>query len=209
MTIAYIDESGNLADGKLFFITVVVCVESDKVPEILFRKVRKVLNKKKLKEGKEIKFSGSSDRLKNYFVKRISNEKIYCFTFVIEKDMKNIKDSPENYGKVLSWVMREGFSLYHWNRVIIDRKFDKERDQKLLLSKLRNFGLDLKKINFVDSKKSDGIKLADFIAGFYGQFYNSNKPLPKPISVIVKEERLAWSLLKQKVAEPKGSDAPI
>jgi hypothetical protein len=102
--------------------------------------------------------------------------------------------------------MREGFQLYNWNKVFIDRKFDKKRDQESLELKLIEYGLDIKKLNFIDSKKSDGIKLADFIAGFYGQFYNSNKPLPKPISVIVKEERLTWSLLKQKVAEPKGSD---
>lgn len=206
MITAYIDESGNLADSKLFFITAVVCVENEKMPTALFKKIRKVLNKKKLSEGKEIKFSSSSERSKNYFVKRIVNENIYCFTFVIEKDLKSIKDNPENYAKVLSWVMKEGFQLYKWNKVVVDRKFDKDRDQENLILKLSEYGLDIKKINFVDSKKSDGVKIADFISGFYGQFYNSNKPLPKPISVIVKEERVAWSLLKQKVAEPKGSD---
>ena len=52
----------------------------------------------------------------------------------------------------------------------------------------------------------DGIKLADFVAGFYGQFYNMDKPLPKPLKNIISEERVSWGLIKQKAVAPKGSD---
>ena len=143
MVTAYLDESGNLADSNPFFITVVVCLKNEKIPTRIIKRLRRVLGRRKGKIGKEIKFNNSSERVKNYFIKRLLNEDIYCLVLVIDKEKKQI---------------------------------------------------------------NDGVKLADFIAGFYGQFYNSNKSLPNQLSSNVSEERLSWSLLTQKTVVPKGSD---
>ena len=105
-------------------------------------------------------------------------------------------------------MIKIGIAIHGWGKVIVDRKFDKKIDQEKLAEEIVTLGLDINKISFVDSKINDGIKLADFVAGFYGQFYNSNKPLPKLILGMVSEERLSWNLLKQKTVVPKGSDAP-
>ncbi|HCR35915.1 hypothetical protein A2130_00115 [Candidatus Woesebacteria bacterium GWC2_33_12] len=208
MITAYIDESGNLADNRPFLITAIVCLENDNIPSRIIKRLRRVLGRKKGKIGKEIKFSNSSDRIKNYFIKRLSNEKLYSLVFVFDKEKKQIKDNPENYAKILNWVIKIGIAIHGWGKVIVDRKFDKKIDQEKLAEEIVTLGLDINKISFVDSKINDGIKLADFVAGFYGQFYNSNKPLPKLILGMVSEERLSWNLLKQKTVVPKGSDAP-
>src|SRR3990172_995665 len=107
-------------------------------------------------------------------------------------------------------LLRESveFSVHNWDKVVIDRKFDKERDQKELVEILAKENIRITKVKFADSVSEDGIKLADFVAGFYGQFYNKKAPLPKPLRSIVSEERLSWALIKQKAVAPKGSDGP-
>ncbi len=206
MVTAYIDESGNLADKNPFFITAVVCLEDEKVPTRIIKRLRRVLGRRKGKIGKEIKFNNSSERVKKYFIKRFLNEDMYCLVLVVDKVKKQIIDSPENYAKILIRILNIGTKIYNWQKIIIDRKFDKLIDQQKLNKEIKSSGVDAKKIEFVDSEINDGVKLADFIAGFYGQFYNSNKPLPKELSSNVSEERLSWSLLTQKTVVPKGSD---
>lgn len=209
MVTAYIDESGNLADKKPYFIVAVVPVKDKRLPSRIMKRVRRVLGRRKGKIGKELKFSTSSSRVKNFFVKRLEAEKLYCFVFVVDKLGKKIEDSPENYGVVINWVLREGFSMLGWEKVVIDRKFDKEKDQKKLLSVIKStMKTNMSKVLFGDSINEDGIKLSDFVAGFYGQFYNLEKPLPKPLKNIVSEGRVSWNLLKQKTVVPKGPDAP-
>lgn len=205
MITAYIDESGNLADNHPFFITAVVCLEDNNIPSRMIKRLRRILGRRKGKVGKEIKFNNSSNRTKNYFIKRFTTEKIYCLAFVIDKEKKQIKDTPENYAKILNWVIKTGILVHDWSKIIVDRKFDKKIDQEKLSREITISGLDINKITFVDSKTNDGIKLADFVAGFYGQFYNSDKPLPKLLSGMISEERLSWNLLKQKTVVPKGS----
>lgn len=209
MITAYLDESGNLTDNNPFFITAVVCLKDERIPSRIIKRLRRILGRRKGKIGKEIKFNNSSERVKNYFIKRLLSEDMYCLVLVVDKDKKRIVDNPENYAKVLVRVLNIGTKIYNWEKVIIDRKFDKLIDQQKLKEELKLSGIDIKKIEFVDSEVNDGVKLADFVAGFYGQFYNSNKPLPKPLSSNVSEERLSWSLLTQKTVVPKGSDAPI
>ena len=79
MNIAYIDESGNLADKNPFFIVAVVSVKDEKLPSRIIKRVRRVLGRSKGKVGKELKFSGSSARLREYLVKRLESENLYCF----------------------------------------------------------------------------------------------------------------------------------
>src|SRR3989344_5765048 len=172
MTVAYIDESGNLADKNPFFIVAIVPIEDERLPNRIIKRVRRILGRRKGKVGKELKFTSSSSRLREYLVKRLESENLYCYVFVI------------------------------------DRKFDKERDQKELVEILAKENIRITKVKFADSVSEDGIKLADFVAGFYGQFYNKKAPLPKPLRSIVSEERLSWALIKQKAVAPKGSDGP-
>jgi len=208
MITAYLDESGNLADDNPFFITAVVCLKNEKIPTRIIKRLRRVLGRRKGKIGKEIKFNNSSDRVKNYFIKRLLGEDIYCLILAVDKEKKQIADNPENYAKVLIRILNIGTKIYNWEKIVIDRKFDKLIDQQKLNKEVSLSGIDVDKIEFVDSEIDDGVKLADFVAGFYGQFYNSNKPLPKQLTSNVSEERLSWSLLTQKTVVPKGSDAP-
>lgn len=209
MITAYIDESGNLTDNNPFFITAVVCLRDERIPSRIIKRLRRVLGKRKGKVGKEIKFNNSSIRVKNYFIKRFLDEDLYCLVLVIDKEKKRIADSPENYAKVLIRVLNIGTKIYNWEKIIIDRKFDKLIDQQRLDKEIVLSGVTIREIKFVDSEVSDGVKLADFVAGFYGQFYNLNKPLPKELSGNASEERLSWSLLTQKTVVPKGPDASI
>lgn len=206
MITAYIDESGNLADNNPFFITAVVCLKDERIPVRIIKRLRRILGRRKGKIGKEIKFNNSSERVKNYFIKRFLGEDIYCLVLVVDKEKKQISDNPENYAKVLIRILNIGTKIYNWQKIIIDRKFDKLADQQKLNKEISLSGISIKKIEFVDSEANDGVKLADFIAGFYGRFYNSNKTLPKELSSNVSEERLSWSLLTQKTVVPKGSD---
>ena len=167
MITAYVDESGNLADSHPFFVTAVVCLENNKIPSRIIKRLNRVLGKRTRKVGKEMKFNNSSDRVKNYFIKRFTNEKLYCLAFIVNKEKKQIKDNPENYAKILNWVIKTGVSIHSWGKIIIDRKFDKKIDQRKLEEEIVTFGLDIDKIFFVDSKINDEVKLADFVAGFY------------------------------------------
>jgi len=206
MITAYIDESGNLADNNPFFITAVVCLNDQRIPSRMVKRLRRVLGKRKGKIGKEIKFNNSSVRVKNYFLKRFSEEDAYCVVLVIDKEKNKIIDNPENYAKILVRILNIGTKIYNWEKIIIDRKFDKLIDQQKLNKEISSSGINSENIEFVDSKINDGVKLADFVAGFYGQFYNSNKLLPKELSSNVSEERISWSMITQKTVVPKGSD---
>lgn len=206
MVTAYIDESGNLADNKPFFITAVVCLKDERIPSRIIKRLRRVLGKRKGKVGKEIKFNNSSERIKNYFLKRFIAENIYCVVLTIDKEKKKIIDNPKNYAKILVRILKIGTKIYNWEKIIIDRKFDKLTDQEILNKEISLSGINSEAIEFVDSEINDGVKIADFVAGFYGQFYNSNKLLPKELSSNVSEERISWSMITQKTVVPKGSD---
>ena len=206
MITAYIDESGNLADNNPFFITAVVCLTDQQIPSRMIKRLRRVLGKRKGKVGKEIKFNNSSVRVKNYFLKRFSEEDVYCVVLVIDKENKIIVDSPENYAKILVRILSIGTKIYNWGKIVIDRKFDKLIDQQKLNKEISLSGINNNKIEFIDSEISDGVKLADFVVGFYGQYFNSNKLLPKQLSSNVSEERISWSMITQKTVVPKGSD---
>jgi len=209
MITAYIDESGNLADNNPFFITAVVCLTDQRIPSRIVKRLRRVLDKRKGKIGKEIKFNNSSIRVKNYFLKRFLAEEIYCVVLTIDKEKKTIIDNPENYAKILVRILNIGIKIYNWEKIVIDRKFDKLIDQQKLIKEISLSGINNQNFEFVDSEINDGVKIADFIAGFYGQFYNSNKLLPKELSSNVSEERISWSMITQKTVVPKGSDVSI
>ncbi|MDP3918003.1 MAG: DUF3800 domain-containing protein, partial [Candidatus Woesebacteria bacterium] len=114
MITAYLDESGNLADNNPFFITAVVCLNDERIPIRIIKRLRRVLGRKKGKIGKEIKFNNSSERVKNYFIKRLLSEDMYCLVLVVDKDKKQISDSPENYAKILVRILNIGIKIYNW-----------------------------------------------------------------------------------------------
>lgn len=206
MSVAYIDESGNLADGNPFFVIAVVPIDDERLPSRIIKRTRSILGRNKGRVGGELKFNNSSIRVKKYFIERLVKEKVSCFVFVIEKANRKIVDSPENYGVILSWILSQGFKLWKWELAVVDRKYDKKRDQEKLLGILKSGGIARNKVDFVDSLNSDGVKLADFVAGFYSVLYNNQQSLPDLLKTIVLEEKVSWTLIKQKAAVPKRSD---
>src|SRR5258706_15420092 len=167
MITAYIDESGNLADKEPFFIVAVVPIDNARLTERIIKRLRRVVGREKRKDKDEIKFSKISDRVKDYFIKRFEESNLYCFVFVINKNDRRIKDTPENYGSILAHILHLGFSIFNWEKAVIDKKFSKLRDQEKLHVFLQNDGVDTMKVNFVDSMQVDGVKLAEFVAGYY------------------------------------------
>lgn len=211
---AYIDEAANLADENQFFIIGVVSTQSKKELRQILKRARKVVLEKSKHQVPEIKISRVAKRVSTYVIKKLAQKDVAIYVWVVDKESRRVKDTPQNYGLVLAHALGYGFNLAGWSKVWVDEKYNKERDRRTLEQSLRKFlgdgVIDQGKVIFARSEKEPGLGLADFVAGaFYAAYNQGNNELTKILRPkIVMEEKVLWRELKQKATAPRGSVGP-
>ena len=136
-TYAYLDEAANLADENQFLIIGVVSTCSPKQIERILKRARQTILKKSKRQAPRMKFSRVARRVAYYVIRKLSQKDITVYAWIIDKEKRRVKDTPRNYGLVLSHVLKYGFQVAGWDKVWIDKKYSKERHQHQLENTLR------------------------------------------------------------------------
>lgn len=211
---AYVDEAANLADENRFFIVGVVSTRSKKELRHILKRARKVVLGKGRRQVPEIKFSRVARRVAEYVIKRLARKDVAIYVWIVDKEGRRVKDTPQNYGLVLAHALKYGFNLAGWDKVWVDEKYSKERDRHRLEQTLRKVlgddTVEQGRVIFTKSEKEPGLGLADFVAGsFYTAYNQEDSKLMKLLQPkIVMEEKIKWKEVKQKTTAPRGSVAP-
>jgi len=168
----YIDESGNLTDTNDSFVVVVALVAEQHNVKLkrIIRKERRRLRMakgKRRKDGKiaEFKFHTVGNKTRKRVLERLSKQEVELFVFVLEKGKEIIADTPENYARLVWYVLAECLKRYPKAPVFIDSHFNLvERREAFNACIAQMAGREIE-ISHKDSNLEPGVGLADFVAG--------------------------------------------
>jgi len=172
----FIDESGTLPDQNDRFIVICgVAVKQLKEAENIFSRISTSLKISKTKL-QEIKFYHAGQKTKRQFLSGLVLANFGIFILVIDKKMRKIIDSPENYGILVADLINEINLWYKPERIdfILDkhfyRKIDQDRFDNILRGEIKD-NIE-HKIEHVDSKINYLVNIADMAAGAVLRKYN-------------------------------------
>lgn len=202
-TYIYIDESGSLSGTEFYFVVAAVFSESPKSLKHIVKRVRKKIGRKKLRQIPELKFHASNEITRRRLLTMLAKQKVKFLTLIVDKEGRQVKDSPENYGLVLK-TLTEHFPKGENVLFMIDRKFTKERE----VIRLKRLVADPRAV-FVDSKRNPFVQLADFVAGAMNHYFNfGNEKYFQIIKEKTEIKKVRWTQLKGKALAPRGSVDP-
>lgn len=192
MTYLYIDESGDLGFGKNgseYFIITCVKIDDEKTNSVFRRIAKKVRQRKlskKFKETPELKFSNSSDIIRNEFLTRAARLDIEIYSLIIKKEYtkKNLQENlPILYNYLINILLerpllkiKNDYEL----TICLDKcmspsqRNDFERYTKTkFLTKFNEIPKIL--ITHDNSELNGGLQVIDFICGAFSYKYNTEK----------------------------------
>lgn len=192
MTFLYIDESGDLGfkkTGSEYFVITCVKIDDEKT-NLAFRripqKVRLRKLSKKYKETPELKFSNSSEIIRNGFLTRAAMLNIEVYSLIIKKEHTK-KDLQENLPILYNYLINV---LLEKPLAKVDRNFELTvcLDKCMSPSQRNNFEAYTKtkflgrfmtipkiSISHENSRSNGGLQALDFICGAFGYKYNTAK----------------------------------
>jgi len=167
--VIFIDESGTLPDVSDRYIVLAALVASNPqgLEKILpkFRKKTPLKgSRKKEKQVREFKFHYVGDITRRRVLEEIISKNIKIYVLVVNKIGRKIKDSPENYGKLIKSLVTTLIRKENPKKIYIDKHFGSKNDSEKLQSFLDSIN-DQVEFKQVDSVADPRIDLADFIAG--------------------------------------------
>ena len=202
-THVYVDESGSLSGTEFYFVVAAVFSESPKSLRHIVKRVRKKKRKKKLRQIPELKFHASDEITRRWLLAMLAKQEVKFLTLVVDKEGRQVKDSPENYGLVLK-TLTEHFPKGENVRFMVDRKFTKKRE----VIRLKKIVAD-SRVTFVDSKRNPFVQLADFVAGAMNHYFNfGNEKYFQIIKEKTEIKKVRWIQLKGKALAPRGPVDP-
>ena len=168
LIVAYIDESGRLADPRDQYVALAAVVTSN-VRE-LRRIIRKASRKQKKvrfqrRDGREVKWANAWDSLKRRVLSELGRRDVQIFWLLIDKDGGGIPDTPENYGLIASELLHECLVYYPNLEVTLDVHFGSPAQREQLNQVLMEELALVKKPVQLDSREDAVIQVADFVAG--------------------------------------------
>jgi len=202
-----IDESGTLPDPNDRVI--IIAAVGTKLPERL-SKLSKELRKKLAKKNKkvsEIKFYRAGKRTKKLFLSQLAKEDICLFVLIVEKNGQKIADNPENFAFLCGLLIKECQIFYKdkIRKIILDRHFFRESDQKRFNNYLKQL-FDLKvTMRHLDSQRNPEINSADMVAGsILWKVTGKDKVFYRMIKkLIISEKIINWKEVKQRFFQKK------
>jgi hypothetical protein len=179
----FLDESGDLGfeSPRSSRYLVIATMATPRPQASRFARLTKKAHRQLKLRGKgavEFKFNNSSEKLRQYFLKGVSDTDCWIVWGAVEK--KNANNSLRNrtdrlYNNVCGRVMAEMFSCTHAKtiHVVVDRRsskrtnrenFDHHVENILLSNHAGLFPPDLR-ISHFDSRNSEGLQVNDFVVG--------------------------------------------
>lgn len=167
--VIFIDESGTLPDVLDQYIVLAALVASN--PQGLEKILPKFRKKtpfkglrKREKQVREFKFHYVGDITRKRVLEEIISKDVKIYLLVVNKMGRKIKDTPENYGKLVKNLTLCLIKKENPKEIFIDKHFGNKSDTEKLQSILDSIS---DKVNFqqVDSVADPRIDLADFVAG--------------------------------------------
>lgn len=168
--VIFIDESGTLADPKDRFVVFagVFSKNPQSLTKLIPKARKRVPPKKKRKRERlvsEFKFRSVGDSTKERILTTLASLDVKLFVFVLDKERRKIKDTPENYGLLVFTLLKQVFKKETVDKIVIDRHFNQvEKRQELTEQLLTLCSRDIE-ITQVDSLTDSRVDLADFVAG--------------------------------------------
>ena len=202
-TYVYIDESGSLSGAEFYFVVAAVFSQSPKSLKHITKRVRRKIGRKKLKQIPELKFHASDEITRRRLLIMLTKQKVKFLTLIVDKEGRQVKDNPENYGLILK-ALTAHFPEGEHVQFMVDRKFTRERE----VVKLKKLVAD-PRVVFVDSKRDPFVQLADFVAGAANHYFNfGNKSYFEIIKAKTEIKKVLWTKLKERALAPRGSVDP-
>lgn len=168
--VVFIDESGALGDKNDRFV--VFAGVLSKKPQNLVRLIpkarKRIPTKKKRKRERlvsEFKFRSVGDNTKERILGEIANQEVGLFVIVLDKEGRNVNDTPQNYALLVALVVKSALKRIELDGILIDRHYNQVYKQRELTSELvRLCGKEIS-VKHVDSLTDSRVDLADFVAG--------------------------------------------
>lgn len=167
--VIFIDESGTLPDiaDKYIVLAALVASNPQGLEKILPKFRKKIPSKgsrKKEKRVREFKLHYVGDITRRRVLEEIISKNIKIYLLVVNKMGRKIKDTPENYGKLIKNLTLYLIKKENPKEILIDKHFGNKGDTEKLQSILDSIS---NKVNFqqADSVADPRIDLADFVAG--------------------------------------------
>lgn len=192
MAYLYIDESGDLGFGKSgsdFFIITCVKINDEKM-DFAFKRIAKKVRQRKLskkfKETPELKFTNSSEIIRNEFLARAVKLDIEIYSLIIKKEhtKKELQENlPILYNYLISILLEkpltkvdDGYEL----TIYLDKCMSpSQRSNFENYAKTKFFSIfkRIPKITLIhdNSASNAGLQTIDFICGAFGYKYNTAK----------------------------------
>lgn len=184
----FIDESGDSGfkidkGSSAFFVVSLVIFENHE--EALFCDIEIDKLKKELSWNKnsEFHFKNNSDKIREIFIKRVSDFNFYYGCIVIDKKnyffSKTLHSKSLFYQQVYQLAFEQIKENLHKAIVLIDKNggadFIDELKKSLKFVFNKNFANSIKKIKIQDSKKNNLLQLSDYVAGIINRSFNNKK----------------------------------
>lgn len=211
----YLDESGNLADDLPY--TIAATVGGDRaVRKKLSRipkKVRQRIMDKKLSQVPELKFHDSTEQIRERFLKYLVKYDPEIFALSLDKEGRQVEDSPKNYGIVVGELVRRVISSVEEGRIdlTLDKKYTKPKDRRRLEEFIRftlgeeDFNLS---IRHREGEAENLLQVADFVAGAFLRRFAFEEPKYYKIfsDAVLSEVTISWTKLKARIERRKRKD---
>ncbi len=164
--IAYVDESGRLADPNARYVALVAVV----APHT--REMRKVIRRAgrsgkpvrlKRRGGQEVKWWNATEGVRRRVLQLVARKEVHIFWLVVDKEGEGVPDTPENYGLMFCELVSECLAYYPALEVKVDVHFA-TREQREKFDQFVMLRLGIRPFH-IDSQQEAVIQIADFVAG--------------------------------------------
>lgn len=168
--VVFIDESGTLADPKDRYVVFagVFSNNPQSLTKLIPKARKRVPPKKKLKRERlvsEFKFRKVGDSTKERILKELASLDVKIFVLVLNKERREVKDTPENYALLVFTLLEQVFKKEAIGKIVIDRHFNQAEKRQELTDQLLILCRRDIEIVHVDSLTDSRVDLADFVAG--------------------------------------------
>ncbi len=186
----YIDESGDLGISSLssqHFVLVAIKVNDDKTNILCSRIpkfVRKKLLKKRFKKTSELKFSNSSEHIRNIFLQKAAKLDIEIYSLIINKQFikeKLKKNLPILYNYLIKILLEKVLVNLNKNKqlvICLDKSMSASQRvnfENYIKTEFLYLFKDIPCIKFIheNSHHNPNLQVTDFICGAFGYKYNT------------------------------------
>ena len=207
---AYIDESGDpglkIGQGSsAFFVIAVILFDDQKEEDVVDKRLSLLRHELGLKPFFEFKFNKASHNIRSSFLKAVAPYNFFYYGIVINKKElygEGFKQKESFYKYVMQLVLLNAREHLEETGIYIDssgnRDFRRQFNNYLKL-KINQGKRHVRKVDFLDSKKSNHIQLADMVAGAIHRSFSEKKDAEDYIRIIRHREASLqiWPAIKK------------